>query len=68
MPSSAPAASVGNNGILMSTGKRFEVKGVDEHGDLHIFGTDEEGLAQEMVETMKEDLQDVTLTDTDSLT
>lgn len=51
----------------MSTGKRFEVKGVDEHGDVHIFGTDEEGLAQEMVETMKEDLEDVTLTDTDSL-
>jgi hypothetical protein len=47
----------------MSTGKRFEVKGVDEHGDVHIFGTDEEGLAHEMVETMKEDLDNVTFTD-----
>lgn len=52
----------------MSTGKRFEVGRVDEHRDVHIFGTDEEGLAHEMVETMKEDLEDVTLTDRDSLT
>ena len=46
----------------MSTGKRFEVKGTDEHGDVHIFGTDLEELAHEMVETMKQDLQDVKLT------
>jgi hypothetical protein len=52
----------------MSTGKRFEVKGVDEHGDVHIFGTDEEQLAEEMAETMREDLQDVTLTSNDKLT
>ncbi len=52
----------------MSTGKRFEVRGADEHSDVHIFGTDEEELAQEMVETMKEDLQEVTLTDNESTT
>lgn len=52
----------------MSTGKRFEVRGTDEHGDVHIFGTDEEGLAHEMKDTMEEDLQDVTLTDSDRLT
>jgi hypothetical protein len=52
----------------MSTGKRFEVRGTDEHGDVHIFGTDEEELAHEMVETMKEDLQDVMFTDRDRLT
>ena len=51
----------------MSTGKRFEVKGVDEHGDVHIFGTDQEELAREMVETMEEDLDEVTFTDNDSL-
>jgi hypothetical protein len=51
----------------MSTGKRFEVRGTDEHGDVHIFGTDEEELAHEMVETMEEDLQDVTLTDNDNI-
>lgn len=50
----------------MSTGKRFEVRGTDEHGDVHIFGTDEDELAHEMVETMEEDLQDVTLTENDS--
>jgi hypothetical protein len=52
----------------MSTGKRFEVRGTDEHEDVHIFGADEEELANEMVETMEEDLQDVTLTDRDRLT
>jgi hypothetical protein len=43
------------------------VKGVDEHGDVHIFGTVKEGLAHEMVETMQEDLKDVTLTDTEAV-
>jgi hypothetical protein len=47
----------------MSTGKRFEVRGTDQHGDVHIFGTDEEELAHEMVETIEEDLQEVRLTD-----
>jgi hypothetical protein len=51
----------------MSTRKRFEVRGTDEHSDLHIFGTDEEELAHEMVETMKEYLQDVALTARDQL-
>jgi hypothetical protein len=51
----------------VTTGKRFEVRGVDQHGDVHIFGTDEEELAYEMVGTMKEDLDDVTLTLHDAL-
>ena len=51
----------------MSTGKRFEIRGTDEHGDVHIFGTDQEELALEMVDTMKEDLDDVTFTDNERL-
>jgi hypothetical protein len=46
----------------------FEVRSNDEHGDVHIFGTDEEELAHEMVETMKEDLQEMTFTGQDCLT
>jgi hypothetical protein len=51
----------------MSTGKRFGVRGVDQHGDVHIFRTDEQELAHEMVGTMKEDRDDVTLTEHDAL-
>lgn len=47
----------------MSTGKRFEVKGTDERGDVHVFGSDDEGAAREVMAMMKEDLKEVTLTD-----
>lgn len=49
----------------MSTGKRYEVRGADERGDVHVFGSDDEGAAREVLAMMREDLKEVTLTDSE---
>jgi hypothetical protein len=43
--------------------KRYHVSGKDEHGDVHTFSTDHLELAEEIMETMEEDLIDVRMVD-----
>ena len=43
--------------------KRYHVSGRDEHGDIHTFSTDHLELAEEILVTMEEDLEDVKLVD-----
>lgn len=52
----------------MASGKRFEVSGTDDLGDLHIFATDDQERADEIRAIMGEDLAEVTITDKDALT
>jgi hypothetical protein len=45
----------------MAEQRRYRVSGIDEHGDIHAFETDNLGSAEEMRAIMGEDLQDVEL-------
>ncbi len=42
--------------------RKYEVRGKDDLGDLHVFQTDDKGRAEEMVKLMREDLEDVEIT------
>jgi hypothetical protein len=46
------------------TKRRYEVTGVDDLGDVHTFGSDDRERAEEVAELMREDLDDVRLTET----
>jgi hypothetical protein len=43
--------------------KRYHVSGRDEHDDIHTFSTDHLELAEEIMETMEEDLTNLKLVD-----
>jgi hypothetical protein len=47
----------------MSTGKRFEVRGTDDLGDVHIFCSDDRERAEEVADVMREDVENVVLTE-----
>ena len=41
--------------------RRYRVSGIDDLGDVHTFGTDDRGRAEEIQAIMREDLEDVRL-------
>lgn len=43
--------------------RKYEVSGTDDLGDLHIFCTDDRERAEEILELMREDLDEVTLSE-----
>lgn len=43
------------------TNRKYEVRGVDDLEDVHAFRTDDRERADEMLELMREDLDDVEL-------
>lgn len=43
--------------------RRFEVRGIDDLGDEHIFRTDDRERAEGVAEVMREDLEHVELTE-----
>lgn len=45
----------------MSRQRRYEVSGIDDLGDVHTFGTNDEERAREIEQMMKEDLEQVEL-------
>ena len=47
----------------MSKQRKYEVSGVDEDGDIHLFRTDNRDHAEEVADMMREDLAEVELTE-----
>ena len=45
----------------MSRERTYEVSGIDDLGDVHTFGTNDKGRAEEIAELMAEDLDEVQL-------
>ena len=43
--------------------RKYEVCGTDELGDVHIFCSDDRKRAEEVADVMREDLEDVELTE-----
>lgn len=46
-----------------TTGRKFEVTGLDDLRDVHAFRTDDQERAKEMLALMKEELDDAELTE-----
>jgi hypothetical protein len=44
--------------------RKYQVSGRDDLDDVHIFRTDDRGRAEEIVELMREDLEDVEMSET----
>ena len=49
----------------MSTHRKYQVIGTDDLGDVHTFSTDDRERAEEVAELMREDLEEVAVTEND---
>jgi hypothetical protein len=47
----------------MTKERRYQVSGIDDLGDVHIFSTDDRERAEEIVAIMRQDLEEVELKD-----
>ena len=43
--------------------RKYEVSGIDDLGDVHTFGTDDRERAEEIAAIMREDLEDVEMSE-----
>ncbi len=56
-----PVGLIGQEAAMLK--RKYEVAGIDDLGDKHIFRTDDRERAERLAELMREDLEDVELSE-----